>query len=83
MAILIIIQAPMQGTECYRNELNNCGDASYTGKEGVLERENDRNSLVTPGEALWVELCNYVRGHITREDVRSLQAQSQNCPRQV
>ena len=56
MAILIITQAPRQGTEGYRNELNNCGDTSYTGKEGVLERLNDRNSLITPGEALLVKL---------------------------
>ena len=67
MAILIIIQAPRQGTECYGNELNNCGNTNYTGKEGeggVLERQNDRNSLITPGGALWMEPCKYVRGHM-------------------
>ena len=32
----------------------------------TLERRvkaNDRNSLITPGEALWMELCKYPPGH--------------------
>ena len=71
MTILIITQAPRQGTESYGNELNNCGSPRYTEKEGeggALERQNDRNNLITPGEALWMELCKYLRGHMRDAD---------------
>ena len=49
MSILIITQAPRQGTEGYGNELNNYASPGYTGKVGeggTLERQNDRNSLL-------------------------------------